>query len=174
MTLATIWSPRSFPKVHSALFIYPGQFSLSLCSSLPMQASRSYVSPSSYAADVVGFSHPCAYQYQPDDPHTTSLHSSQDYSTDSIFKKRKIDRACDACRRRKIKCDGPRTENNVCTNCMQYGKLCSYVSVRSNLALPFYSNPHFTVRLPNRGVPPKRALFRLASIRLVNIDFARP
>ncbi|KIM69740.1 hypothetical protein SCLCIDRAFT_19528 [Scleroderma citrinum Foug A] len=92
-----------------------------------MQASRSYVSPSSYAADVVGFSHPCAYQYQPDDPHTTSLHSSQDYSTDSIFKKRKIDRACDACRRRKIKCDGPRTENNVCTNCMQYGKLCSYV-----------------------------------------------
>lgn len=170
MTLATIWSPLSFPKVPSPFT--PASFP-SLSSSPPMQASHSYVAPSSYAANVVGFSHPCAYQYQSDDPHTTSLHSTQPYSTDSLFKKRKIDRACDACRRRKIKCDGPRTENNVCTNCTQYGKLCSYVSVRSNLALPLCSNPPFTARLPNHGVPPKRALFRLAIIRVVNIDFTR-
>ncbi|KAF8973212.1 fungal-specific transcription factor domain-containing protein [Flammula alnicola] len=40
---------------------------------------------------------------------------------------RKKDRACDACRRRKIKCDGPLMLNHVCTNCIQTRKPCSYV-----------------------------------------------
>ncbi|KAI0733190.1 fungal-specific transcription factor domain-containing protein [Fomitopsis betulina] len=42
-------------------------------------------------------------------------------------KKRKIDRACDFCRRRKTRCDGPAMPGNVCTNCIQTGKACSYV-----------------------------------------------
>lgn len=88
-----------------------------------MQASHSYVHPSSSA---LGFSHPYPYQYPSDSSHTNALHSAQPYSS---LKKRKLDRACDACRRRKIKCDGPRAEDNVCTNCAHNGKLCSYVSV---------------------------------------------
>ncbi|KAI6157836.1 hypothetical protein BKA82DRAFT_86275, partial [Pisolithus tinctorius] len=51
------------------------------------------------------------------------------HTTDAPSNKRKIERACDACRRRKIKCDGPRTPNNFCTNCVQTRKFCSYVSV---------------------------------------------
>ncbi|KAF8664366.1 hypothetical protein AX16_000738 [Volvariella volvacea WC 439] len=42
-------------------------------------------------------------------------------------KQRKVDRACDACRRRKTRCDGPRMANNVCSNCLQLGKPCTYV-----------------------------------------------
>ncbi|PBK81933.1 hypothetical protein ARMGADRAFT_976134 [Armillaria gallica] len=44
-------------------------------------------------------------------------------------KKRKIDRACDACRRRKTKCDGPKMPDNVCTNCIQSHKACTYVEM---------------------------------------------
>ncbi|TFK75372.1 hypothetical protein BDN72DRAFT_810971 [Pluteus cervinus] len=43
------------------------------------------------------------------------------------YKKRKVDRACDACRRRKTKCDGPKMPDNVCTNCLQTRKPCTYI-----------------------------------------------
>ncbi|KAF9465075.1 fungal-specific transcription factor domain-containing protein [Collybia nuda] len=42
-------------------------------------------------------------------------------------KKRRVDRACDACRRRKIKCDGPKMPGNTCSNCLQTKKPCTYV-----------------------------------------------
>ncbi|KAI0316023.1 fungal-specific transcription factor domain-containing protein [Amylostereum chailletii] len=42
-------------------------------------------------------------------------------------KKRKIDRACDACRRRKTRCDGPQTNDNVCTNCRHAHRHCTYL-----------------------------------------------
>lgn len=51
------------------------------------------------------------------------------YSTPNTHKRRKIDRACDACRRRKTKCDGPKTQDNVCTNCLLTKKSCTYVEV---------------------------------------------
>lgn len=44
-------------------------------------------------------------------------------------KKRKKDRACDYCRRRKIKCDGPWREGQVCTNCAHGHRRCTYVCV---------------------------------------------
>ena len=44
-------------------------------------------------------------------------------------KKRKTERACDACRRKKTRCDGPTAVNNVCTNCIQSKKACTYVYV---------------------------------------------
>ncbi|KAF8134641.1 fungal-specific transcription factor domain-containing protein [Boletus edulis] len=62
-------------------------------------------------------------------PHATSvlaMHPPDPFS-DAIYKKRKIERACDACRRRKTKCDGPRMPDNTCTNCIQNRKTCSYV-----------------------------------------------
>ncbi|KAI0058085.1 hypothetical protein BV25DRAFT_1811483 [Artomyces pyxidatus] len=45
--------------------------------------------------------------------------------------KRKQDRerACDACRRRKTRCDGSRMPNNVCTNCLQTKKSCTYIEI---------------------------------------------
>ena len=42
-------------------------------------------------------------------------------------KKRKIERACDFCRRRKTKCDGPKMPEFRCTNCIQNGRDCTYV-----------------------------------------------
>ncbi|KAJ6499960.1 fungal-specific transcription factor domain-containing protein [Mycena vitilis] len=45
----------------------------------------------------------------------------------SSSRTRKIDRACDACRRRKTKCDGPKMANNVCTNCRSVSKSCTYL-----------------------------------------------
>ncbi|KAH8080269.1 fungal-specific transcription factor domain-containing protein [Cristinia sonorae] len=41
-------------------------------------------------------------------------------------KKRKIERACDFCRRRKTKCDGPKLRGYTCTNCTQNGRECTY------------------------------------------------
>jgi len=45
------------------------------------------------------------------------------------FKKRKIERACDSCRRKKTKCDGPKMADGICTNCIQTQKSCTYVYV---------------------------------------------
>lgn len=44
-------------------------------------------------------------------------------------KKRNVERACDACRRRKTRCDGPKMPDNVCTNCIQNSRSCVYLSV---------------------------------------------
>ncbi|CAL1706909.1 unnamed protein product [Somion occarium] len=55
---------------------------------------------------------------------------SLDTSVDgSGSKKRKVERACDFCRRRKTKCDGPKMEGYKCTNCIQNGRECTYVEV---------------------------------------------
>jgi hypothetical protein len=46
-------------------------------------------------------------------------------------KKRKKDRACDYCRRRKIKCDGPWRDGHVCTNCLHGHRRCTYLYATS-------------------------------------------
>ncbi|KZT28968.1 hypothetical protein NEOLEDRAFT_1057311 [Neolentinus lepideus HHB14362 ss-1] len=58
-------------------------------------------------------------------PPSTALRHSQSSSPTS--QKRKIERACDFCRRRKTRCDGPKTPGNICTNCIQNQKSCTYV-----------------------------------------------
>ncbi|KAI0743522.1 fungal-specific transcription factor domain-containing protein [Daedaleopsis nitida] len=42
-------------------------------------------------------------------------------------KKRKVERACDFCRRRKARCDGPRMPDNVCSNCITNSRTCTYL-----------------------------------------------
>ncbi|KAI0745137.1 fungal-specific transcription factor domain-containing protein [Earliella scabrosa] len=42
-------------------------------------------------------------------------------------KKRKVERACDFCRRRKARCDGPRMPDNVCSNCITNSRACTYL-----------------------------------------------
>ncbi|KAI0930432.1 hypothetical protein AcW1_009125 [Taiwanofungus camphoratus] len=72
----------------------------------------------------------------PDTHHTlattasSSRHSQAYYAVDTSpdrAKKRKIERACDFCRKRKTKCDGPRMQDNICTNCVQNGRTCTYI-----------------------------------------------
>ncbi|KAJ6625579.1 fungal-specific transcription factor domain-containing protein [Mycena sp. CBHHK59/15] len=45
---------------------------------------------------------------------------------------RKVDRACDNCRRRKSKCDGPKVAGNVCSNCVHSRKPCTYLQVEAS------------------------------------------
>ncbi|KAL1696401.1 fungal-specific transcription factor domain-containing protein [Schizophyllum commune] len=45
----------------------------------------------------------------------------------SSGKRRKLDRACDACRRRKTRCDGPTQPDGVCSTCRQSNKSCTYM-----------------------------------------------
>ncbi|KAJ7180692.1 fungal-specific transcription factor domain-containing protein [Mycena filopes] len=55
--------------------------------------------------------------------------SSNDDSDDAAAqsKRRRIQRACDTCRRKKVRCDGAQMPGNRCSNCITYGLQCSYV-----------------------------------------------
>ena len=57
----------------------------------------------------------------------------QSFPDSAIPKKRNVDRACDGCRRRKTRCDGPKMPDNVCTNCVQNRKICTYVLAQTFL-----------------------------------------
>ncbi|KAI0692333.1 fungal-specific transcription factor domain-containing protein [Cytidiella melzeri] len=57
--------------------------------------------------------------------------SSAEDETDTTLargrKKRRRMRACDMCRRRKVRCDGGQMPNGVCTNCITFKYKCTYV-----------------------------------------------
>ncbi|KAI6154603.1 fungal-specific transcription factor domain-containing protein [Pisolithus tinctorius] len=44
-------------------------------------------------------------------------------------KKRRVQRACDICRRKKIRCDGSQMPGNKCSNCIAYSFECTYLEV---------------------------------------------
>ncbi|KAF7328478.1 Fungal-trans domain-containing protein [Mycena venus] len=43
------------------------------------------------------------------------------------MKQKRQQRSCDVCRRRKRRCDGPKTANGTCSNCLAFGSACTYV-----------------------------------------------
>lgn len=95
-----------------------------------MHPTRPYYSSNVYSSNVVGIGDPYVVSHQQPMASTSmvTLQQTPSYSSDQgAYKKRKIERACDACRRRKTKCDGPRMPDNICTNCVQNRKTCSYV-----------------------------------------------
>jgi len=47
-------------------------------------------------------------------------------SASRIAKKRRVQRACDVCRRKKIRCDGSQMPGNKCSNCSAYNFECKY------------------------------------------------
>ena len=71
-------------------------------------------------------------------------------------KKRKVERACDFCRRRKARCDGPRMPDNVCSNCITNSRACTYlcVSLLRPLGRP---SPSCISRYSQRGFQAQRA-----------------
>lgn len=94
-----------------------------------MHPTRSYYSSNVYSSNVVDIGDPYTISQQPmASTSMVTLQQTPSYSSDQgAYKKRKIERACDACRRRKTKCDGPRMPDNICTNCVQNRKTCTYV-----------------------------------------------
>jgi len=47
-------------------------------------------------------------------------------NTSRSAKKRRVQRACDVCRRKKIRCDGSQMPGNKCSNCAAYNFECKY------------------------------------------------
>lgn len=94
-----------------------------------MHSTRPYYSSNAYSSNVVDIGDPYVASQQPmASTSMVTLQQTQSYASGQLaYKKRKIERACDACRRRKTKCDGPHMPDNVCTNCVQNRKTCSYV-----------------------------------------------
>jgi hypothetical protein len=82
-------------------------------------------------------------------------------SATSVHKRRRIDRACDACRRRKTKCDGPKMPDNVCTNCIQTNKSCTYMCAIAVHIRRCCADTSLTARPRNREVHPKRESFAI-------------
>ncbi|RDX40541.1 hypothetical protein OH76DRAFT_1490210, partial [Lentinus brumalis] len=52
--------------------------------------------------------------------------SSADEDIAPSAKKRKLQRACDYCRRKKSKCDGPEMPDHRCSNCQARRIECTY------------------------------------------------
>lgn len=77
-------------------------------------------------------SYPHRPSHSPDDSYPARFSGP---AAPSIARKRLLERACDACRRRKIRCDGSRLPGNVCSNCLQTHKSCTYVYVASSFHL---------------------------------------
>ncbi|KAG2150388.1 fungal-specific transcription factor domain-containing protein [Suillus clintonianus] len=94
-----------------------------------MHPTRPYYSSNVYSSNVVDIGDPYVVSQQPmASTSMVTLQRTSSYASDQgAYKKRKIERACDACRRRKTKCDGPRMPDNICTNCVQNRKTCSYI-----------------------------------------------
>ncbi|WVN86776.1 uncharacterized protein L203_101948 [Cryptococcus depauperatus CBS 7841] len=59
-------------------------------------------------------------------------------TTGSDLKRRKVLRACDVCRRKKIKCDGPQNSliDAKCAHCEEYGLECTYVEAAKRRGPP--------------------------------------
>jgi hypothetical protein len=66
---------------------------------------------------------------QPAHNRADARHSQDIPAQSQALRRRKVDRACDVCRRKKTRCDGPKMPNNYCSNCLQSGKSCTYVYV---------------------------------------------
>ncbi|KAI0628218.1 fungal-specific transcription factor domain-containing protein [Trametes polyzona] len=49
------------------------------------------------------------------------------FEVGSRSKLRKVERACDHCRKRKSKCDGPQRSDNICSSCEANSRQCTYL-----------------------------------------------
>ncbi|KAG6845260.1 hypothetical protein H0H87_011995 [Tephrocybe sp. NHM501043] len=59
-----------------------------------------------------------------------------DNDNSQAAKKRRIQRACDICRRKKIRCDGGQMPGNRCSNCIAYSFECTYVEAAKKRGPP--------------------------------------
>ncbi|KAF5344575.1 hypothetical protein D9757_015250 [Collybiopsis confluens] len=62
--------------------------------------------------------------------------SAHERETSQNSKKRRIQRACDVCRRKKIRCDGVQMPSNQCSNCLAYNFECTYVEAAKKRGPP--------------------------------------
>ena len=71
--------------------------------------------------------------------------------------KPRTERACDLCRRRKTKCDGPSAPDSVCSNCVQNNQSCTYLCAYMRILLSLHVS-HLPLAKPlAQGVRRKRS-----------------
>ncbi|PWN38099.1 uncharacterized protein FA14DRAFT_177377 [Meira miltonrushii] len=63
-------------------------------------------------------------------------HHSHDEDGDANGKRRRVQRACDVCRKKKIRCDGLQPEKGACSNCASYGHECTFIDATKRRAPP--------------------------------------
>ncbi|WOO84435.1 Transcriptional activator protein acu-15 [Vanrija pseudolonga] len=68
----------------------------------------------------------------------TRTPSASELAAEAEAKRRKVQRACDVCRRKKIRCEGPMNSNSAskCANCQEYGLECTYVEAAKRRGPP--------------------------------------
>ncbi|BEJ14458.1 hypothetical protein CspHIS471_0402250 [Cutaneotrichosporon sp. HIS471] len=64
--------------------------------------------------------------------------TSSELAAEAEAKRRKVQRACDVCRRKKIRCEGPMNSHSAskCANCQEYGLECTYVEAAKRRGPP--------------------------------------
>ncbi|EJU04909.1 hypothetical protein DACRYDRAFT_114226 [Dacryopinax primogenitus] len=82
---------------------------------------------------------------------------AEDDDDNPASKKRRIQRACDVCRRKKIRCDGPTMPNNRCSNCLAYHHECTYIEAAKKRGPP----KGYVEALENRVVKMEAVLARM-------------
>ncbi|KDN52186.1 hypothetical protein K437DRAFT_34553 [Tilletiaria anomala UBC 951] len=62
-------------------------------------------------------------------------HNAED-EMDAAGKRRRVQRACDICRRKKIRCDGAQEDSGACSNCNNFGLECTFVDAAKKRTPP--------------------------------------
>lgn len=76
--------------------------------------------------------------------HNSFVHMQDDHDEDDheqgddegAGKRRRVQRACDVCRKKKIRCDGLQPEKGACSNCATYGHKCTFIDAAKRRAPP--------------------------------------
>jgi hypothetical protein len=97
-----------------------------------------------------------AYHYRVHNPAAfASIPNTASIAGNNI--KPRPERACDLCRRRKTKCDGPSAPDNVCSNCMQSNQSCTYLCAYMHTPLSFHVSDLPSAKPLAQGVHQKRS-----------------
>ncbi|KAF7309763.1 Fungal-trans domain-containing protein [Mycena indigotica] len=62
--------------------------------------------------------------------------SDDEFDEPALKRSRRVNRACDICRRKKTKCDGPSKTSHNCSSCVAYGYTCTYVEAAKKRGPP--------------------------------------
>lgn len=62
--------------------------------------------------------------------------TNQEDDAEGAGKRRRVQRACDTCRKKKVRCDGLQPDKGACTNCANYGYECTFVDAARKRAPP--------------------------------------
>ncbi|SNX81420.1 related to transcriptional activator acu-15 [Melanopsichium pennsylvanicum] len=66
----------------------------------------------------------------------TSIDTTNHDDDENAGKRRRVQRACDTCRKKKVRCDGLQPEKGACSNCANYGYECTFVDAARKRAPP--------------------------------------